>query len=214
MPNVLERGRVYFFYRPRVQLEEARGLDEVQRFQLVLSPDDRPVWRLLTIGRKRLPEIDDGGERFWGWVDLVAEAPEAIAGELDRQVYGTKTRGVRVQAEARPAGQGRYAIASHEEHTHLAYVLELPHDRGPVQEDLRIEPRADYIVVQLEHQAAGARRFVQLFPDALDHGGAELVLIGATREPERDLGIELAPDDEAATEAALFTDLGIEGRWH
>jgi hypothetical protein len=41
-----------------------------------------------------------------------------------RSCTRTLTRGIRVQPEARPAGEGRYAIADHAGHTHLAYVLE------------------------------------------------------------------------------------------
>jgi hypothetical protein len=231
MPEVLEHGRVYFFYRPRVQREEAHGLDDVQRFQVVLSPDGKAPWRLVRIGRKRMPAIGDGGERVWGVVDKVTDGPEEIVSQLDRQRYGTRTRGLRVQAEARPAGQGVYAIARHDDHTHLAYVLELPQAPGPVQEELNIEPRASYVVAVRNPSSspwagfgAGApeglpadlqetfrgRRFAPLSPEFLNHVGIELILMAATRDPEEALGIELRPAQESEAEAAIFTDLRIE----
>ncbi|KAL6304868.1 hypothetical protein BKA93DRAFT_825472 [Sparassis latifolia] len=36
--GVIERGHIYFFYRPRVELEEAVSLDDVQRFYMLLIP--------------------------------------------------------------------------------------------------------------------------------------------------------------------------------
>ena len=40
MPIVgtIERGHIYFFYRPKVELEEAHSLDDVQRFYMLLIP--------------------------------------------------------------------------------------------------------------------------------------------------------------------------------
>jgi hypothetical protein len=35
---LLERGDVFFFYRPRIGVDEVRRLDDVQRFFLVLEP--------------------------------------------------------------------------------------------------------------------------------------------------------------------------------
>ena len=40
MSEVLERGDIFFFYRPRVGVEQVRSLDDVQRFFVVLRPDD------------------------------------------------------------------------------------------------------------------------------------------------------------------------------
>src|SRR4051794_525441 len=106
MSEVLERGLVYFFYWPRVDHAKVRGLDDVQRFHLVLRPRDRQVWRMLQVGRKRLPAVATGHERFWAFVDKVARSPGELEDELDRRIYQTKTRGERVQPEARPAGEG------------------------------------------------------------------------------------------------------------
>jgi hypothetical protein len=43
MSEILEQGDVFFFYRPRVGVEEVRGLDDVQRFFCMLEPDGRDV---------------------------------------------------------------------------------------------------------------------------------------------------------------------------
>jgi hypothetical protein len=59
----------------------------------------------------------------------------------------------------------------------------------------------------------GGRRFAQLdAPEWLDHEGVELVVIGAAREPGRELGLELDPRAEQVHDADLFRDLRIRPR--
>ncbi|KZT74930.1 hypothetical protein DAEQUDRAFT_659713 [Daedalea quercina L-15889] len=36
--GTIERGHIYFFYRPKVELEEAHSVDDVQRFYILLVP--------------------------------------------------------------------------------------------------------------------------------------------------------------------------------
>ena len=40
MATYVEKGDIYFFYRPKVDTEKVQGLDDVQRMHLVLVPDD------------------------------------------------------------------------------------------------------------------------------------------------------------------------------
>lgn len=70
--EAVERGDIFFFSRPKVDTEEPEGLDEVQRFHVVLRKRGGHLFRLLTIGRKRLPDIAHH-EREWGFVDLVTD---------------------------------------------------------------------------------------------------------------------------------------------
>jgi hypothetical protein len=127
-----------------------------------------------------------------------------------------------------------YVIARHGDHTHLAYALELPDEPGEAQRELEIEPRASYVVTvkrpdassppgvglspersadlpdELEDRLDG-RRFTALDPPAfLDHEGVELVLVGAAERPERELGIELDPQDESVLDADVFSDLDLD----
>jgi hypothetical protein len=55
MAKVLERGNIYFAYRPRVEEDTAGALEDIQRFFMILSPYDSQQYRLLVVGRKRLP---------------------------------------------------------------------------------------------------------------------------------------------------------------
>jgi hypothetical protein len=232
MTTMLEQGEVYFFYRPRVGVEEVRGLDDVQRFLVVLEPDGGRRRRELVVGRKRLPD-PRRHERAWALVAAIKDDPQELRDELGRRVYETRTRGVRVQPEARPAGEGRYAIVRHEDHTHLAYVLELPRRPGEAQELFNILPEASFIVAVRNPEAPapagsglpdgrqpelppelrerfGGRRFTALDPPAfLDHPRVQLVLIGAAVDASEELGIDLGADDEQLQEAGLFRRLRL-----
>lgn len=237
MSRVLERGDVFFLYRPRVEQERVEELQDVQRFFLVLSPDGGERYRRIVVGRKRLPDPEEH-ERFWAFVDEVAARPADVREELERGHYETETRGERVQPEARPAGEGRYALVDHDGHTHLAYALELPRRPGAAQEELAIEDEASYVVAVKNPEAAtpaGAglrprqradfpaelgdrfrgRRFVPVDPpEFLDHEGAELVLIGATEDASEELDIELDPEHERVETAEVFRELGLRPEEH
>jgi hypothetical protein len=217
MSRVLEQGDVFFFYRPRVGVEEVRGLDDVQRFFLVLAPEAHV--RRLIVGRKRLPDLH-AHERVWAFVAEVATDPAAIRDEL--------------QGDARPAGEGRYALVDHDGHTHLAYVLELPSQPGEAQRVFRIEPEASYIVAVRNPDAPappgtglpprrrpeypeelrarfGSRRFSAVDPpELLDHEGAEVVLIGAAGDAEAKLGIQLDRASERVSDAEILRRLRLQ----
>jgi hypothetical protein len=213
--EVLERGDVFWFYRPRVGVEEVRDLDGVQRFFVVLGPDGTGRFRRLIVGRKRMPD-PESHEREWAFVAEVTDDPAELR-----------------DAPARPAGEGRYVIAEHDGHTHLATALELPPEPGEVQRRFRIDEQASYIVavrnpdVDVPRGAGlpperradyppdlrerfGGRRFAPLNPPSfLDYPGAEIVLIGASRDAERELGIELDVERERLEDADLFAKLGL-----
>jgi hypothetical protein len=238
MPQVLERGNIYFVYRPRVEENSAAGLEDVQRFFVILSPSGKDRHRLIVIGRKKLPEIEDQHEKNWGFVQKVGRDAHEVEDELDRATYDTKTRGERHLAPARPAGEGVYAIVRHEDHTHLAFALELPAKPGEVQEELNIPAQGSYIITiknpqrpappglglppeakpefpeHLRLRFAG-RRFVPVDPpEFLDHEGGELVLIGAGEDVFDELGIQLDPQRETIETAEIFNDLQMERREH
>jgi hypothetical protein len=237
MARILEEGDIFFCYRPRLDVERVRGLADVQRFYVILKPSDKPVFRRMIIGRKRLPGIAEH-ERTWGFVDLVTDKPEEIEDELDPATYDTSTRGRRTEPPARPAGEGVYAVVDHDGHTHLAHALELPEKPGPVQAELNIGPEASLIVTvrnpdapappraglppgrrpdyptALAEKFAG-RRFTELNPpDFLDYPGTELVLIGAGSDVTRELGLSLHPRQETEQSADIFTQLGMEPDLH
>jgi hypothetical protein len=157
-----------------------------------------------------------------------------VRDEFGRATYATKTRGERVQPAARPAGEGVYAIVRHDDHTHLAYVLELPEEPGPPQEAFNIAEEGSYIlsVKNPEHpglhdaksaegrpvafpkrlqQRFRGRRFIGADPpDFLDYAGVELLLVGAASDVIEELGVQLESQRETAATAEIFNDLRLE----
>lgn len=232
MSTTLERGDIFFFYRPRVGIDEVRSLEDVQRFFFVLHPDGASRLREVIVGTKRLPDVERH-ERAWAFVARVTDSAAYFRAELSKRTYQTKTRGERVQREPRPAGEGRYAIVDHDRHSHLVYALELPREPGEAQRTLRIGSEASYIVAARNPDAPtppgiapparppalperlrarfGSRRFAPLdTPEWLDYEGVELVVIGAARAAALELGIELDTEEERIHDADLFGALRVE----
>jgi hypothetical protein len=145
--ETLERGNIYFLFRPKIGEDRPESLDDVQRMFIVLSPDGNEYYRLLVIGRKQLPAPDQSGqERNWGFVDMVSKDPDSIENRLDPQTYKTKTRGERHLPTVRPIGEGVYRIVRHDDHTHFVYALELPKRIGAAQAAFNMEQQASYII--------------------------------------------------------------------
>ena len=229
--NICEQGDIYFLYRPKVDVDEAKGFEDVQRLHLVLRPQGAKRLRLLTIGRKRLPDVERH-ERTWGFVDAVASSAGEIEEKLQGGAYRTKTRGERFEPPVRPAGEGIYAIVRERNKTYLAYELELPEHPGAVQKELRIPPQASFVLSiknpekpappgaglkneqkaeypkELEKEFRG-RRFATEDEHLLDYEGAEFVLVGARLDPERELAIELDSDRETPDTADVFRQLRL-----
>jgi hypothetical protein len=231
--QTLEKGDIYFFYRPRVEEYDPEGLSDIQRFYMVLSTGDR--YRLMVVGHKRLPKPEkSGGRKHWGFVEMVRKDPKSVTDELSGAEYGTKTRGQRHLPQARPAGEGVYRILRHGDHTHLVFELELPEEPGEVQKELQLEKEASYIISVKNPERSGPKtpglssdkeaRFPQKLmdvfrgrkfadadpPEFLDHEGAEFVLISASDDIGAELGIELDAEHESLGSAEIFRDLKMD----
>ncbi|MFO7595033.1 MAG: hypothetical protein R6W92_01670 [Desulfocurvibacter africanus] len=233
--QTLEKGSVYFFYRPKVNEEEPSGLGDVERMYMVLSPGRRDRVRLAVVGHKKLPDPSEKGRRkYWGFVDMVRKDPTAIRDELGSDEYRTKTRGRQHLPAARPVGEGVYRILRHGDHTHLAYALELPDKTGKVQKDLNIAREASYIISVKNPESGGkpqaglsdgqqadfpkklqeefrGRKFADVDPpEFLDHEGCEFLLIPASDDVKEELGLELNPEHETRHSADVFQELRLD----
>ncbi len=233
--SMLERGDIFFFYRPDVEEESPRSLLDVRRFHVVLRPEDSDVLRLLTIGRKTLPGEADGDRNHWGFVERVLRDPADLRELLAGGTYESETRGARDLPAARPAGEGVYGLVRRGRSSVLAYELELPHEPGEVQQAFHIERRGRFILSVKNPEAAGppgigldegqkaafpdelmerfgARRWIAADPPAfLNYEGAEIVLIGGRDGETGDLAdLELDPDPEDEQSADVFRELDLE----
>jgi hypothetical protein len=234
--EIIEQGDIFFFYRPKVGTEEVKGLKDVQRFYIIVLPEDNNKYRLFLIGQKQLPEIVEGKstseEKNWALNILTTSNPDDIHKELMPSEYTTETRGKRRLAAAAPVGEGKYTIVKHGNHTELAYILELPEIPGPTQREFEIRKEASYIIsvknpdVKVPGFAAseknpeypkalkekfGDKRWINVDePDLLNYVNTQLLLIGARKkEVEEELGIDIDEEKETERSADLFKELEL-----
>ncbi len=152
-PEILEQGDIYFFYRPKKDAEEVKGIEDVRRFFMVTAPEKsentkesggkNQFYRLFVIGKKSLPEIRKSearaSERYWARVGGIFNDPNELTKDLLSDEF-------RKGDAARPVGEGKYAIVKHQNHAELAYILEMPKEPGESQKELGIEKEASYII--------------------------------------------------------------------
>ncbi|KAI9492803.1 hypothetical protein BDB00DRAFT_826494 [Zychaea mexicana] len=216
-PTVLEKGHIYFLYRPKMDTEGVSNVDDVQKVYTVL----KPYWSsckpkrentLIVLGKKKLPETQRHS-RYWGFVAEASDNIDDVAGAFKEHSYETKTRGERTVQPARPVGEGVYEIATHNGHSHLAYMLTLPDKPQDVQKAFNIQEQAS-IVISVKNPDSSApaqaglpkrqkaefpdelkelfenRRFVDMATttEFLNYSNCELMLVGATEKIETELG--------------------------
>lgn len=182
--GVQERGEIFFFYRPKVEKEEAHSQEDVQRFYLVLRPtgggdeEKPPVLRFIVMGRKALPDPSKKSTPYWGFVELATTDVHHIKDALKGREYDTATRGHRHLPDCRAAGEGVYRILNHSGrgHTHLVYKLEFPPEgvEGEPQQVLNIARQASFLIQiknpdqhQHQHQRGPQSKKKAAFPASL-----------------------------------------------
>jgi hypothetical protein len=253
--RIVEKGLIYFFYRPKVELDEAHDLNEVQRLYMLLSPGaadkdavrgGQSPKRLIIVGRKKLPATEGKQERRMSYcvVTRVSTDIKDIDGQLGPEKYSTATKGEREVAAARPCGEGVYALVEYPDkrHTHLGYVLELPQEIGEVQEAFNIEKEGTFVlqvknpnIAPLNRPATskkaelpedlmkefGDKRWTAAKPDFLNHENVELLLIGAAKDVEDELGEEgeelkqfAQKDSRKLSNEKLFKELRMKPEVH
>lgn len=234
--EIVEKGDIYFVYRPRIEEREAEGLADVQRFYMVMKPEGQARFRVAVLGRKRLPQPENH-ERIWGFIESVARQGSSVENEFRERHYSTRTRGERTLPSVRPAGEGVYALIRRGRNLHLTYELELPERPGEVQQELNVKPQAAYVLSvrnpetpsppgaglpeqeeahypKTLRQEFRSRRFASEDPRLLDYEGAEFILIGARPDPERAYDIGIHAEHETAEKADIFRQLKMSRREH
>ncbi|KAJ5111264.1 hypothetical protein N7532_001799 [Penicillium argentinense] len=157
--NILEKGIIYFFYRPRVNVDEPHSVNDVARSFFVLRPtplgaefdqsqgsvDKDARCRLLMLPKKKLPTSPK--ERDMGFVEKTGQTMKDLQEKfIASSTYQTSTRGERTIKEARPYAEGVYALTSTKRATHLAYVLTIPSEPAEIQENFGLHKRGSWIV--------------------------------------------------------------------
>ena len=73
--ETIERGHIYFFYRPKVELDEAQSLDDIQRFYMLLIP--RPP-QFAVAEPTNLTPVVEGNESTEQEMNLIGEGADAV----------------------------------------------------------------------------------------------------------------------------------------
>jgi len=209
--SVLERGQIFYFYRPKVDADRP---DEVQRFFLVTRSDER--YRLILLGAKALPNIAPGmdpSQRGWAMVELVTKDRRQLEEALQGGSYETKTRGTRHLPPAAPVAEGSYALVQQDGEVEL--VQRLARDKDAALEGtFGLVPESAYVLAvknpevrtgpfpeaevrypkRLAESFRGRRWVPAADPALLDYEKAQLLLIGARDEDAaKAAGVSLRP---------------------
>jgi hypothetical protein len=173
--EILEQGAVSFLAVPR-GAGAARGPADLERLFVVLAPAGRPL-RRISVGRHRLPD-PRRGQRFYAHVDRIAPA----AGRLTEDV-----RARHGGLAGSLLGVGRYALARHRGHVHLAYALARACARGELAAALGVAVAASFVLCVFRRSLPPTRRprarssLAPATPERLDVLGAEVALVARPR---------------------------------
>ena len=169
--EVLEKGDIFFFYRPKTKIVDGSGdvksIEDIRRFFMVTATTtaanteneqqqqfdetnrktskeaESSRYRLFVIGKKSLPEIRATEARRSERYWAKVGGIYENPQELTSELLSDEFR---KGDAARAVGEGKYAIVKHQDHAELAYVLEMPEEPGEAQRELGIEKEASYIV--------------------------------------------------------------------
>jgi hypothetical protein len=171
--KVLEKGDIFFFYRPKAKVADdgnrgdVKSIEDIRRFFMVTASstaantedeqqqqfdettnktpkkEESSRYRLFVIGKKSLPEIRTTEARRSERYWAKVGGVFANPQELTSELLSDEFR---KGDAARAVGEGKYAIVEHQDHAELAYVLEIPEEPGEAQRELGIEKEASYIV--------------------------------------------------------------------
>ncbi|KAL1958961.1 hypothetical protein VTO42DRAFT_3514 [Malbranchea cinnamomea] len=154
--NILEKGIVYFFFRPRVSVEDPESIEDVARSFIVLRPlprdaklNEGPIGddencRLLVLPKKKIPT--SSRERYMGFVEKAGVNVKTLRESFQDREYETKTKGQQHVAPATPLAEGVYAITSTGRSSHLAYIITIPSELSEVQTDFGLRNRGSFVV--------------------------------------------------------------------
>jgi hypothetical protein len=239
-PKVLERGNLYFVYRPKVEHETVNSREDIQQVHIIMGSHGRQWFRLITLGKKSLPALSTDDQQGWAFVETVSDSAKDLEAGLRREEYETKTRGDRVQPAVRPVGEGVYQLViDDDEQTRLLYALELPEAIGAAQRELGIRRTGNYVInvknpeqpsppgmgfqrrdrqADLPHSLQsqfGDRKFIAAYPpDYLDYPGMELLLISTASKTAQDVGAELNPQAESERTSEAINKLRMRKTRH
>lgn len=190
MVEILEQGAVSFLAVPR-GVAAPRGPADLERLFVVLAPAGRRPLRRISVRRHRLPDAARG-QRFFAHVDRIAPAPAPLTQDV-RARHGGLAGSV--------VGVGRYALARHRGHVHLAYALARACARGELAAALGVSAAASFVLCVFRRSLPPTRRpragtpLAAATPERLDVLGAEVAIVAGSRAADGRLGVAGDPRD-------------------
>ena len=187
--EILEQGAVSFLAVPRSG--GSAGGQDVERLFVVLAPEGRRPLRRISVRRRRLPDARRS-QRFFAHVDRIAATP----GRLTEDVRAPASHG----RDAHVLAVGRYALARHSDHVHLAYALARACARGALAESLGVAAGASFVLSVFRRSLPPTRRpradapLAPATPERLDVLGAEVALVAGARPGDGRLGLPTGRD--------------------
>lgn len=238
MKKILEKGHVYFFYKPKIDIPHPKSLQEVARFHILMIPSREThehKCRILSIPKKKLPNTDKH-EIYFCFVDEVADDIDTLRRDvLDPVHYQTpKSHRDRITQGDRVLGEGVYLIESDERKSHFSYVLEVPKDPMEIQHIFNIEKEGGFIIqvknpkIPYMGRVANVKYpkgLLELFADLkfiplqtislINYDKAELLIIGGTDhivDEIQEYGEEL--EEEAEQESKRMSPKSVYSEIH
>jgi hypothetical protein len=165
--SILEKGIIYFFFRPRVNIDSPSDVSDIARSHIILRPIEKdaklgsgPIGdagntRLCLLPKKTLPQ--SGRDRWTAFVEKSGASFQTLKDEFlaASEEYQTKTAGARHTPAATPVGEGVYAITSTGRASHLVYILTLPEELGEVQREIGLKERGSFVISTKNPQFPG-----------------------------------------------------------
>ncbi|KAI7752836.1 hypothetical protein M8C21_010916, partial [Ambrosia artemisiifolia] len=213
--------RLYIVLRPHQEKQPPQEEKDEEKSMLL---------RLILMGKKSLPDPAKRSRPYWGSVELVTTKIQDVKDALQAEEYDTKTKGHRHKPAARALGEGVYRILKHHSgnkmHTHLVYKLEFPSEgaENQPQEELNVEREGSFLIqiknptqgqgkskknnkkkkaifpAQLQGQFGKLRYHVADPPEFLNYEGCEFLLISASDDIHKELGLEMIEQDVSCSD--------------
>jgi hypothetical protein len=186
--EILEQGSVSFLAVARAGADGAARAADVVRFFVVLAPRSGPL-RRLSVRRRRLPDAARG-QRFYAHVDRLASAPARLTADVRAGDHDGRPRG-----RPRVLAVGRYTLARHGDHVHLAYALARACGCGRLATSLGVGAGGSFLLCVFQRSLPPTRRpsgetpLAPATPERLDVLGAEVALVAGQRPRDARLGI-------------------------
>ncbi|KAJ6157785.1 hypothetical protein N7470_005377 [Penicillium chermesinum] len=194
--NILEKGIIYFFFRPRVNVEDPHSMDEVARSFAVLRPtplgaeldkgqgplDKDAKCRVIMLPKKKFPTSHT--ERDMAFVEKAGQSMKDLQENfIASTTYQTKTKGSVQRKRLNP-----WQLDSSVEEPQSSQVLQLDNCRRiqntlnrksplctlPDEPELNTDTRVK--------EKFGDLRWVPLEPEFINYPNAQILLIGEAQD--------------------------------